>query len=375
MSRFAFIWCAALLACIACSAAAADASKMERIVIKTGGRGFVTADSKVPFHPWGLNYGNKGRLIEDFWDAEWDTLAADFREMKRLGANTVRVHLQFGKFMVASDKANPAALERLSWLLRWAEDTGLYLDLTGLASYRPADAPAWYDEMDEAARWNAQAAFWAAISEVCARSPAVFCYDLMNEPIVPGEKRSAGQWRSGQLMGGYDFVQFITLDPAGRGRGDIAALWIHQMSKAIRAHDSGHLITVGLLPWRRDWKHLSGFVLDKIAPELDFISVHLYPDTKKPGETLESLKQFAVGKPVVIEETFPLNCSPAELEDFLRDSRTIACGWLGHYDGDSLESLDQTASAGTLTPAQAMYREWLRLFVRLKPTFVQGLPD
>ena len=47
-------------------------------------------------------------------------------------------------------------------------------------------APPWYDALDESARWDAQAHFWEAIAEQCKTSPAVFCYDLMNEPVVPG---------------------------------------------------------------------------------------------------------------------------------------------------------------------------------------------
>src|SRR2546430_3374401 len=128
------------------------------------------------------------------------------------------------------------------------------------------------------------------------------------------------------------------------------------MTAAIRRHDRNALITVGLLPWSRDWKHLSGFLPATIAPELDFISVHLYPDSKKPGEALASLRQFAVGKPVVIEETFPLSCSTAELEEFLRASREFACGWLGHYDGAPLEELDALERAGQLTIEQALWR-------------------
>jgi hypothetical protein len=123
------------------------------------------------------------------------------------------------------------------------------------------------------------------------------------------------------------------------------------------------------LPWSRDWKHLSGFLPERVAPELDFLSVHLYPDSKKPGEALESLQQFSVGKPIVIEEIFPLSCSAKELEDFMRASRKLACGWIGHYDGSPPEALDALQKAGKLTIAQSIYREWQRLFVRLKPEF------
>ena len=43
-----------------------------------------------------MNYGNAGRLMEDFWDTDWQTFAADFGKFKALGANVVRVHFQVG---------------------------------------------------------------------------------------------------------------------------------------------------------------------------------------------------------------------------------------------------------------------------------------
>ena len=44
----------------------------------------------------------------------------DFREMTELGANVVRVHLQFGKFMRSADNRTEA-LDRLAKLLALAE--------------------------------------------------------------------------------------------------------------------------------------------------------------------------------------------------------------------------------------------------------------
>ena len=44
-------------------------------------------------------HDEKGRLIEDYWEAEWPKVETDFRAMRRMGANVVRVHLQLGKFM------------------------------------------------------------------------------------------------------------------------------------------------------------------------------------------------------------------------------------------------------------------------------------
>jgi len=368
-ARFSFpCFCAALLAGSA-TLRSVPSSGMERIGVAPDSHGFVTAKSKRPFHPWGFNYGNNGRFMEDFWNDDWQTFADDFHKMKAMGANVVRVHLQYGKFMSGPNQPDTQEFKQLSRMLRLAEQTGLYLDVTGLACYRPGDTPKWYDAMDERQRWSAQSNFWSTVAATCAQSPAVFCYDLINEPLSPGAKRKPGAWPSGSLFGGCDFLQFIALDPGGRKREDIAADWIRVMRTAIRSHDTNALITVGLLPWVPHAGFYSGFAPKKIAPELDFIAVHIYPESKNPRVAMTGLRKCAVGKPVVIEETFPLRCDSAQLEEFLRDSEKIACGWIGHYDGCSLKDFDTLEREGKLTLAQAIYREWARLFVKLKPGF------
>jgi hypothetical protein len=340
---------------------------LEPLAVAADGKGFVLATSHAPFHPWGLNYGHAGALIEDFWDRDWDTLAADFAKMKALGANLVRVHLQVGRFMDGPDSPNAHALAQLGRLLDLARQTGLRLDLTGLACYRPADAPAWYEGQDEAAHWATQAAFWRAVAGQVDGNPAVFCYDLANEPIVPGQPVT--HWSSGQLFGGYDFVQFVVRDPAGRTRSAIAAAWIERLKAAIRERDRRTPITLGMLPWTTGWGHLSGFVPAEVAPRLDFLSVHLYPKSKDPAEAERGLRECAVGKPLLIEETFPLSCSSDELTAFLRASRSAACGWVWHFDGRTPEDYDEIERAGKLTLSDAVWRAALRLFRQLGPEF------
>jgi hypothetical protein len=280
--------------------------------------------------------------------------------MKRIGSNVVRIHLQVAKFMESPERMNDEALARLDKLLKLAEETGLYLKITGLGCYRPADTPQWYDDLMEEARWKCQAFFWESIAERGAKSNAVFCYDLMNEPVAPAEPRET--WYPGKLFGGFDFLQYIALDPAGRKREEIPPAWIRTLAASIRKHDRQGLITVGLLPYTPKWKHLSGFLPEKIAPEVDFISVHFYPEKGKVDETLESLKKFEAGKPIVIGETFPLHCSAAELEDFLKKSRGIASGWIGHYDGRSIEQLSAKRKSGDLSLEEAIWLSWLELF-------------
>ena len=79
----------------------ADSVQLKFVHISKDGKDFTLEPSGGKFTPWGFNYDHdaKGRLIEDYWDTEWDAIKGDFAEMKALGANVVRVHLQFGKFM------------------------------------------------------------------------------------------------------------------------------------------------------------------------------------------------------------------------------------------------------------------------------------
>jgi hypothetical protein len=341
----------------------APAAELQPVRVAADGHGFVFSDSGRPFRVWGVNYDHdaSGRLIEDYWQEEWSTVEADFAEIKALGANVVRVHLQFARFMNAPSEPNAVALRQLAKLLALAERTGLYLDLTGLGCYHKADVPPWYDKLAEHERWQAQAAFWQAVAQTCAGSPAVFCYDLMNEPIVPGEGKR-DDWL-GPAFAGKHFVQFITLELAGRPRWDVARQWTETLVAAIRQHDASHLITVGMVDWSLDGPGLtSGFVPQRVADQLDFIAVHLYPERGKLPAACATLAGFQIGKPIVVEETFPLKCSPQELAALIRECNDVA-GWISFYWGQSAAECRESESiAGAITA------DWLETFTVLAAT-------
>ena len=327
-------------------------------------RCFRLAEKGTEFVPWGFNYDRdeRSRLLEDYWHDEWEAVAGDFREMRALGANVVRVHLQFAKFMLSPNAADERSVRQLARLLSLAKETGLYLDVTGLGCYRKSDVPAWYDALDEAGRWWAQAKFWETIAATCARSPAIFCYDLMNEPVVPAGRGTPNDWLGPPFGGpdGFCYVQRISIDQEKRRREDIALKWIETLVAAIRTHDPRHLVTVGLVDWSLDLPgHLySGFAPSKIAAPLDFVCVHLYPRDGRLDEDLATLAAFAAaGKPVVIEETFPLFSSMENFTKFTGASRKDAAGWLGFYWGKPLAELDPKTSL-----QDALMRAWLEFF-------------
>lgn len=336
-----------------------DAASLQRISVSTDGSKFVRVPSGEFFMPWGFNYDRdfKMRLIEDYWIDEWATVEADFREMKSLGANIVRIHLSVGQFLDAPDKANAKNVAQLKKLVELCETIEVYLDITGLGSYRKEAAPEWYVRAGEHQRWAIQAKFWEVVAEACQQSKAVAWYDLCNEPIVPIEKQKDHQWMTGNL-GEFWYCQFIVLDPAGRHRGEIARAWVKQMSAAIRKHDPVALITVGLLPVASSPSEPDvGFDPSALKDLLDLVCVHIYPKPPPFQATLSLVEKFDVGKPLVIEEIFPLDCPPDDLPDFFRASAKYADGWISFYWGQTPTELKPPANV-----ADALMGAWLTIF-------------
>jgi hypothetical protein len=179
----------------------------------------------------------------------------------------------------------------------------------------------------------------------------------MNEPVVPGGRKKRDDWL-GPPFAGKHFVQFIALETKGRHRHEIAQQWLQHLVAAIRKHDHRHLITVGLVPWSLDRPGLtSGFIPEKIVGGLDFLAVHIYPEKGKGAEALKTLEGFVLGKPVVVEELFPLKCPAEELGEFIDRSQSIASGWIGFYWGRTPEEYRRSK-----TIPDAIALSWLELF-------------
>ncbi|MFO0867091.1 MAG: ThuA domain-containing protein [Gemmataceae bacterium] len=334
------------------------ATSLELICPSKDSSHFVGKASGKKFVVWGVNYDHDdaGRLLEDYWDKEWATVVEDFKEIKAIQANVVRIHLQLGKFMDAADRPNEANLARLGKLVRLAEETGLYLDVTGLGCYHKKDVPAWYDVLGESKRWEVQERFWKAVAGVCKESAAIFCYDLMNEPVMAGDKKD-NEWLVGEF-GGKHFVQRITRDMAGRTREEVAKQWVKQLTAAIRSVDDRHMITVGVIPWAHVFKGAKPlFYAPGVGDPLDFVSVHFYPKKGDVAGSLAALKVYEIGKPLVVEEIFPLGCSIEEAGEFIERSREFCDGWVSFYWGKTIEENDK---AGDIKGA--LMGQWLRYF-------------
>jgi hypothetical protein len=179
----------------------------------------------------------------------------------------------------------------------------------------------------------------------------------MNEPILAGAKKKETEWLAGEFAGKH-FVQRITLDLAGRTREQVAKAWVDKLVAAIRKHDQHHMITVGVIPWAHTWPNAKPLFYSKqVSANLDFASVHFYPKKGEVDKALTALTAYDIGKPLIVEEMFPLKCSLEELGVFIDSSRATADGWIGFYWGKTPEECRRSAAL-----SDGVTAEWLEFF-------------
>ncbi len=331
-------------------------SSLEPLVVG-GSQTYLTTTMGQPVVAWGFNYDRdrEMRLLEEYWDREWPKVVNDLRLMRSHDANIVRIHLQTAAFIDADGHPRHAALDRLVELVAVAEELDMYLDITGLACYRSDDPGlSWFNSLTEGERWEIQARFWTAVATAVRGRSAVAFFDLINEPAVPAARTDS--WYAGKL-GPFSYCQFLVRDLAGRDRSTVASDWTHKMTEAIRGADPDRSVTIGLLPNSA----AAGVDPVAVAPHLDLLAVHVYPDPGEVSAAVEIVRDLAaLGKPVIVEELFPLRCSIQELREFITQTRPYACGWIGFHWGEAPARSGHPDNKGLID-------RWLALFDDLGP--------
>ena len=127
---------------------------------------------------------------------------------------------------------------------------------------------------------------------------------------------------------------------------------------AIRKVDRRRLITVGVIPWVQVFPNARPLFYSRdVSENLDFASVHFYPESGGVDQAVTALKAYDIGKPLVVEEMFPLKCGSQELIQFIRSSQPTADGWITFYWGKRIdEYTEDDGIAGAIT------KEWLTRF-------------
>lgn len=318
--------------------------------IQVAGTGFADANGK-HFIPWGVNYTNTNqlRLIDDNWmeDSVWSIILQDFREMKALNMNLIRIHLQYNKFMLNTTTPNQESLNRLRELVAFAGTYGMYVDITGLCAYILEDSPPWYDALDEAGRWATQAVCWKSVAQAVSEYNNVFVYNLMNEPITPTKR--VDTWVVGEPFGGYYFVQYLTQTPRGRTWETVTRSWSTTLKNAIHEADNRTPISIGFIGLG---------VIAKFNDILDYNSMHIYPEAGKVNEAIAIVENNQTSKPLIIEETNWF-AGYDDMRTFINTTmnENLTAGYLSHYHGETIAELEKKTDL-----LSAIQREWYKIF-------------
>jgi hypothetical protein len=92
---------------------------------------------------------------------------------------------------------------------------------------------------------------------------------------------------------------------------------------------------------------------------LDFVSIHVYPKKDEVDQALTAIGVYDIGKPIVIEETFPLSCGLQQMDDFLKRSRPRTQGYISFYWG---RTIAEYAAAPEKKEVAAIMGAWLQYF-------------
>jgi hypothetical protein len=300
------------------------------------------------FVPWGFNYDRtiyEGRdlVLEE---VPIEKIDRDFRAARRLGANSLRLFLQLSKFMPRYMEMDRSTLEFLDQVIECARKYDLKLDLTGLSHI--IGIPEWFRGRPAQEIAQAEQHFWQAIAQRYAEEPAIFAYNLQNEPVVRAaddDLKVLGCFVMSEKRP-FCYVNPHRLDPAA-GREETARRWTAGTIRAIRAHDPNHLITIGMLSTAAPMMGFPNpaFNLRTVGPLLDYVSMHFYPNRpaadvlRANRDRLEMVLRYAgqFGKPVVMEEWYPMYPFGAKLPDgdwfprVMDASRGNAAGWFTFY--------------------------------------------
>src|SRR5690606_5524850 len=95
---------------------------------------------------------------------------------------------------------------------------------------------------------------------------------------------------------------------------------------------------------------------------LDFVAAHFYPKKGDIAGSLEALRVYEVGKPLVVEEIFPLAAGIEETVAFMEGGDDIVDGWISFAWAKTIEEGEQAGDR-----QGAIVAAWLRAFRARSP--------
>jgi len=428
---------AGLSGCATLTGANARAKKLGRVTITPDGTGFIEkvpglfGTESRPFVPFGTNYYDPDtnwppKLWQQF---DPNRVKEHFRVMSELGVNCARVFLTAGSFQPNVNTVDERALEKLDTFLKIAREARIHLILTGPDHWEGTPSYWKPDRFAGAESLQALEHFWSVVAKRYAGEPAIFAWDLLNEPSIPWFVESwrpqwnsflqskYGSWSALKTAYAHELAEgeswgnvTVPKDQADAGnprlldwqlfRESLADEWVRRQADAIRQADPAALVTVGYIQWSYPVVRIgnpslySAFNPHRQEKWLDFISIHFYPAMGQPFASRENwemnlaylqsvLAYCHTGKPVVLGEYGWYGGGAAQGRPRLDEhqqgrwivaeieaSRRLACGWLSWPFADTPDSTDMSRYGG-MVKENMIRKMWAWRF----KSYAAGLAD
>ena len=385
---------------------------MRFITTAAQGRGFAERGGDSAYVPYGCNYfdpltGWAPKIWRQFRE---ESVRGHFERMQELGVNTVRMFLSIASFMTESGELNPDGMAKADAVLSIAKTHGIRVEFSGpdfwegvpdwVAKYFNGEENAYFLDDEWVGRLER---FWSLFAAHYRDEPALFSYDLLNEPWL--------KWDSPLLRRLWgDAPPAMEQCPLDGSRNEeflafrerLIEKWTETMTQAIRGSDPNHMVTIGFhqlsMPHQPHFRYtLPGFSGKKLTRHLDYAALHWYPyspeehvqphrkeDDIEPniGMILASIRNGRAGKPVSLEEFGWYGGGPVYswgrdmphvdeevqvnyLRRVVEATLDEADGWLTWGYADVPDARDATRRSG-LVDERGAVKLWGRVFCELK---------
>jgi hypothetical protein len=395
----------------------------EFIRVSQDGHGFIEGAEGKRFVPFGANYFDpKTGWAPKIWERyDGERVARQLGQMAEAGLNSIRVFLDQQVLNPAPGEYPGKGFDTVDDLVRLAAKAGVRIIFSGPNTWHGTPAHRRGDMFADPKQIDFALRLWEKIVERWGREPTVMAWDLLNEPMVGWPLRSEHRlplWRrhAKEKLGIEVGEDLPPPDPTGRDKkvwGEylrfqegLATDWVTRQCRAIREAGAGQMISVGLIQWSipillpggMGW---GGFNPARIAPALDYMSIHFYPMLRNAKAGLEPelavqraylevvlRASYRRRKPLVLEEfgwkggkvvpgedrAWPEEHQTLWGETLMASSAPCCSGWLNWGYADAADPKADVSAASGLWTEDEKPKHWGKRFAEYAAKFKASPP-